>query len=64
MKRQEFDRSISDEDVFKRRATLLQRLHIDGWLLLILLVLAAGVHQVVQSERARVELERRNEVQN
>lgn len=27
------------------------------------LVLAAGVHQVVQSERARVELERRNEVQ-
>ncbi|WJN58931.1 rod shape-determining protein RodA [Pseudomonas sp. SO81] len=42
MKRQEFDRSISDEDVFKRRATLLQRLHIDGWLLLILLVLCAG----------------------
>ncbi|WP_068830364.1 rod shape-determining protein RodA [Pseudomonas sp. BMS12] len=42
MKRQEFDRSISDEDVFKRRASLLQRLHIDGWLLLILLVLGAG----------------------
>ena len=42
MKRQEFDRSISDEDVFKRRATLLQRLHIDGWLLLILLALCAG----------------------
>ena len=42
MKRQEFDRNISDEDVFKRRATLLQRLHIDGWLLLIILMLAAG----------------------
>lgn len=37
-----FDRILSQEDVFKRRATLLQRLHIDGWLLLILLVLAAG----------------------
>lgn len=37
-----FDRTLSQEDVFKRRATLLQRLHIDGWLLLILLVLAAG----------------------
>lgn len=42
MKRQEFDRTLSDEDVFKRRASLLQRLHIDGWLLLILLVLGAG----------------------
>ncbi len=42
MKRQDFDRNISDEDVFKRRASLLQRLHIDGWLLLILLVLCAG----------------------
>jgi rod shape determining protein RodA len=37
-----FDRTISQEDVLKRRATLLQRLHIDGWLLLILLLLAAG----------------------
>ncbi|MBT8765406.1 rod shape-determining protein RodA [Pseudomonas boanensis] len=37
-----FDRTISQEDVLKRRATLLQRLHIDGWLLLILLVLASG----------------------
>ena len=42
MKRQDFDRTISDQDVFKRRASLLQRLHIDGWLLLILLVLCAG----------------------
>ncbi|WP_437882720.1 rod shape-determining protein RodA [Pseudomonas sp. LRF_L74] len=37
-----FDRTISQEDVLKRRATLLQRLHIDGWLLLILLVLGVG----------------------
>lgn len=37
-----FDRTISQEDVLKRRATLLQRMHIDGWLLLILLLLAAG----------------------
>lgn len=38
-----FDRTLSsDDDVFRRRATLLQRLHIDGWLLLILLALAAG----------------------
>ncbi|MDH4656519.1 MULTISPECIES: rod shape-determining protein RodA [unclassified Pseudomonas] len=37
-----FDRTISQEDVLKRRATLLQRLHIDGWLLLIILMLAAG----------------------
>ena len=42
MKRQEFDRSISDEDVFKRRASFLQRIHIDGPLLILLLTLAAG----------------------
>ena len=49
MKRQEFDRTISQEDVLKRRATLLQRLHIDGWLLLILLVLCAGSMFVLYS---------------
>ena len=37
-----FDRNLSDEDVLRRRATLLQRMHIDGWLLLLLLVLGAG----------------------
>ena len=31
-----FDRTLSDEDVLRRRASLLQRLHIDGWLLLLL----------------------------
>lgn len=37
-----FDRVLSDEDVLRRRASLLQRLHLDGWLLLLLLVLGAG----------------------
>ncbi|PTQ67459.1 cell elongation-specific peptidoglycan biosynthesis regulator RodA [Pseudomonas sp. GV071] len=37
-----FDRSISNEDVMRRRASLLQRLHIDGQLFLLLTVLAAG----------------------
>ncbi|TRX74286.1 rod shape-determining protein RodA [Pseudomonas mangiferae] len=37
-----FDRTLSSEDVMRRRATLLQRLHVDGILLLLLLVLAAG----------------------
>lgn len=37
-----FDRSLSNEDLLRRRATLLQRLHIDGVLLLLLLILASG----------------------
>ena len=37
-----FDRSLSSEDVLRRRASLLQKIHIDGWLLLILLTLAAS----------------------
>jgi rod shape determining protein RodA len=37
-----FDRTLSNEDVLRRRASLLQRLHIDGILLLLLLTLAAG----------------------
>lgn len=36
-----FDRAISDDDVMRRRATLLQRLHIDGPLLLILITLGS-----------------------
>lgn len=36
-----FDRNLSDEDVFRRRSTLLQRMHIDGPLLVLLLLLAA-----------------------
>jgi len=34
-----FDRTLSDEDVLRRRASLLQRLHIDGPLLLLLTAL-------------------------
>src|SRR5690606_10212283 len=37
-----FDRTISNTDVTRRRATLLQRMHIDGVLLLLLLLLATG----------------------
>lgn len=37
-----FDRNLSDEDVFRRRSTLLQRMHIDGPLLVLLLLLAAA----------------------
>jgi rod shape determining protein RodA len=37
-----FDRNLSSEDLMRRRATLLQRLHIDGILLLLLLTLAVG----------------------
>ncbi|PNF81481.1 rod shape-determining protein RodA [Stutzerimonas stutzeri] len=37
-----FDRTLSSEDVLRRRASLLQRLHIDGLLLVLLLMLAAG----------------------
>ncbi|SDK31031.1 rod shape determining protein RodA [Pseudomonas indica] len=37
-----FDRTLSSEDVMRRRASLLQRMHIDGQLLLLLLLLAAG----------------------
>ena len=37
-----FDRTLSNEDVLRRRASLLQRLHVDGILLLLLLMLAAG----------------------
>ena len=37
-----FDRTLSREDVLRRRASRLQRLHIDGLLLVLLLMLAAG----------------------
>lgn len=37
-----FDRTLSTTDVMRRRATLLQRMHIDGVLLLLLLLLASG----------------------
>lgn len=36
-----FDRALSEGDVLRRRASLLQRIHIDGWLLFLLLMLGA-----------------------
>ena len=36
-----FDRALSDGDVLRRRASFLQRIHIDGWLLFLLLILGA-----------------------
>ncbi|SEJ92579.1 cell elongation-specific peptidoglycan biosynthesis regulator RodA [Pseudomonas sp. NFR16] len=37
-----FDRILSSEDVMRRRATFLQKIHVDGPLLILLLTLAAG----------------------
>lgn len=37
-----FDRTLSNEDVMRRRASLLQRMHIDGPLLLLLLIIGAA----------------------
>ena len=33
-----FDRSLNQGDAFQARTSLLQRIHIDGWLLLLLLL--------------------------
>ena len=48
-----FDRTLSREDVLRRRASLLQRLHIDGLLLVLLLVLAAGSLFILYSASGR-----------
>lgn len=37
-----FDRTLSTDDLLRRRASLLQRVHIDGILIVLLLLLAAG----------------------
>lgn len=34
-----FDRVLSEGDVLRRRASILQRIHIDGWLVFLLLML-------------------------
>ncbi len=36
-----FNRALSEGDVLRRRASILQRIHIDGWLLFLLLMLGA-----------------------
>lgn len=48
-----FDRTIPEGDVMKRRATLLQRLHIDGPLLILLLMLGAAGLFVLYSAGGR-----------
>lgn len=48
-----FDRKLSSEDMLKRRTTLLQRLHIDGWLLLLVLIIAAGGLFILYSASSR-----------
>ncbi|MBB3102516.1 rod shape determining protein RodA [Azomonas macrocytogenes] len=48
-----FDRTLSDEDVFRRRATFLQRIHVDGPLLLLLLILGAVGLTVLYSASGR-----------
>lgn len=37
-----FDRSLGHGDVFQNRITLLHRVHVDGWLVLLILMLGAG----------------------
>ena len=53
----EFNRSLSDHDPLSRRASLLQRLHIDGILLLLLLTLAAtGLFLLYSASGKNVDL--------
>ncbi len=47
-----FDRILSSEDVMRRRATLLQRLHIDGPLLILLLTLRFAPRGLLPEVRA------------
>lgn len=48
-----FDRTIGEQDVMRRRVTLLQRMHIDGWLLFILMLLAATGFFILYSGSGR-----------
>ncbi|TBU91995.1 rod shape-determining protein RodA [Stutzerimonas kirkiae] len=48
-----FDRTLSNQDVLRRRASLLQRMHLDGPLLLLLLILAAGSLFILYSASGR-----------
>jgi rod shape determining protein RodA len=48
-----FDRNLSTDDPLRRRTSLLQRIHIDGWLLLILLTLAASSLFILYSASGR-----------
>lgn len=50
-----FDRSLDTGDVFDKRATWLQRVHVDGWLLLTVLMLAAAGLFVLYSAGSKSE---------
>ncbi len=50
-----FDRTLDSGDVFQKRATWLQRVHVDGWLLLILLALAGTGLFVLYSAGSKSE---------
>ena len=49
----DFNRTLSDQDALRRRASLLQRLHIDGTLLVLLMALAAVSLFVLYSASGR-----------
>lgn len=50
-----FDPSLGQGDVFQARVSLLQRIHIDGWLLLLLLLLGAGGLFILYSAGSKSE---------
>ena len=49
-----FDRMLSSEDVMRRRATLLQRMHIDGVLLILLLPVLGLIIWAIAGPRGNV----------
>lgn len=50
-----FDRSLNQGDVFQARTSLLHRIHIDGWLLLLLLLLAGAGLFILYSAGSKSE---------
>lgn len=48
-----FDRNIGENDVMRRRVTLLQRIHVDGWLLFIIMLLAGTGFFILYSGSGR-----------
>lgn len=48
-----FDRNIGEHDVMRRRVTLLQRIHVDGWLLFIIMLLAGTGFFILYSGSGR-----------
>lgn len=50
-----FDRTLSQGDVFQARTPFLQRIHIDGWLVLLLLLVGAGGIFILYSAGSKSE---------